>query len=380
MEPILWPALAACAALAGAVGVELALRWYWRHRSRSFVNYPNSRLTLYPHPDISEHLDKAVECRTNELGDRGGPVPKGPGRVMRGLVLGGSAAECMFLDQEKSWPAVLETLLQKASGEGRLPQGRVYIGNVARSLVNPQGLLRVASQILPEREPQDWIIIMTGNSVVVHWMTHGAGLKAAVPLYSDDDLFAVCPGTQFTWTLKGSATRRALAFAKRRWRPQVLQNAGRFLLKNRRMRAAATQFVKLPPVAESRYFAESCQYLRELIRLCRQHASRVIVIGQGWLEYDALSPEQAKLPWFGCVGDLKDSHFASLKSLSDAFEVVHRATLALAREEGAETLDARQMVPGRIGLLYDDGHYSNTGSRMLAESLTEYILAGKPPA
>ncbi len=379
MTLMLWTGVGLGAAVGLLAAVELAVRWHFRRRSRSYAFFPNSTVVYHPDPAASAYLDPVTERRINELGERGGPLPKGPGRVLRGLVLGGSAAECLLLDQPKTWPAVLESLLQRAADEGRLPAGRVHVGNVARAMVNAQGLLRMARRLLPERERLEWIFVMTGYPVVLRWLNHGAELDAAIPPYDDDDLFAVSPDFGFGWGLKGSATRKALAFWKHRRRPRVVREAGQFLLRNRRMRAAATDFVSLPNVAESRYFAESCEHLRALIRLCRRHAERVIVIGQGWIELEGLSPEQQRLLWFGRVGEGPEWRFASTQSLTEAYEAVHRATLALAREEGAETIDGRAVVPGEFGMFYDDGHYANAGAKVLAEALAAHVL-GEPSA
>src|SRR6516164_4342452 len=62
----------------------------------------------------------------NSLGLRGSETPSGP--VRRVIALGGSTTECLYLDQEKTWPALVER-----GWNERDATRRTWIGNAGRS-------------------------------------------------------------------------------------------------------------------------------------------------------------------------------------------------------------------------------------------------------
>ncbi|HPQ66568.1 MAG TPA: hypothetical protein PLI51_07585 [bacterium] len=91
-----------------------------------FIWPPFLEETFFPDQKIMPGTSAQAWFRTNSLGLRSyEPAPNDDYRV---LVLGGSAAECLYLTQRDTWPRRMVTLLHQAR-----PGIRTWVGNGGRS-------------------------------------------------------------------------------------------------------------------------------------------------------------------------------------------------------------------------------------------------------
>ena len=202
------------------VGAELFTRGWLARRGRPYTWAPWTRTRLILDRETLPTLEPVVEHRINGDGERGDPVPEDRQGLFRVLVVGGSAAECWFLDQQSSWPHVLQQTLRQPENLRRLGARNVHVGNIARSLVAARHIDTVLERILPHYEHLDAIVFMVGASDIVHWLEKGT------PTVIDDVLptnmlFAQHPDGPFGWGPRTLALRR-IASA---WRHRV-QNPG----------------------------------------------------------------------------------------------------------------------------------------------------------
>ena len=114
----------------GALAELLARSWV-RSRSEYFILRSYTTTLMRVDRETLPQLESEVRIAINGDGERGPDPPKNWSDTYRVLVAGGSAAECYLLDQETSWPHVIQDEL--AAQSGRLGARKVHVGNIFSS-------------------------------------------------------------------------------------------------------------------------------------------------------------------------------------------------------------------------------------------------------
>lgn len=99
--------------LAGLIG-ELAFRWIrpLPPFRTSIPLRPNSRMEL--HTDLRGVATQGIHT-TNSWGFRGDAPPKDWNKYYTIIAVGGSTTQCFYLDDEKTWPRLLEKYLTSST-------------------------------------------------------------------------------------------------------------------------------------------------------------------------------------------------------------------------------------------------------------------------
>jgi hypothetical protein len=120
--------------------------------------------------------------------------------------------------------------------------------------------------------------------------------------------------------------------------------------------------------------------LRSVIRILREHSTRVVVIPQMWIEKD-FTPEEARQMWMFAAGkpykqqvDAYYAHALIWPLLKRIYEISER----VAREEGVESLDLQQRVPRDLEHYYDDMHHTPKGCQLVAQLIAEHLVNTSP--
>ncbi len=122
-------------------------------------------------------------------------------------------------------------------------------------------------------------------------------------------------------------------------------------------------------------------YLRSIATMARELDVRLILVTQPalWRE-DLTEVEEAQL-WLGGIGDFQaepgHEYFASA-ALGRAMDAYNATLLGVCAELGVECVDVAAALPRDLDTFYDDVHFTEAGSRLVAEHLAEYLL-GQPP-
>jgi len=115
--------------------------------------------------------------------------------LYRVLVAGGSAAESYILDQEASWPIVLQRILERPENLKRLGASHVHVGNIGKSGVGAELLDFILQRVLRRMDRLDVIMIMVGASDALHWLHEGAPPTPFRPSTADTNMNDVLVGT-----------------------------------------------------------------------------------------------------------------------------------------------------------------------------------------
>jgi lysophospholipase L1-like esterase len=128
--------------------------------------YPNSVRYLYPSEEITPGVSGVSRFSTNSYGARG-REPNGRERL-RILTLGGSTTACTVLDDTKTWPAVLERLLDRRLGA----KNEVWVANIGMDGLVSDHLLMHVKYYLPQLPHIDYVIVQAGSNDMGLWFHH----------------------------------------------------------------------------------------------------------------------------------------------------------------------------------------------------------------
>jgi lysophospholipase L1-like esterase len=356
-----------------AVGViEAGCRWWIRRRSRYYVWPPRTRLDIRPAPEVFPQLDPRACFDVNQDGERGGKAPGDEPGLFRILAAGGSAVECYALDQAKTWPGVLERMLNELDNLHALGARRVHVGNVGHSGVGSAELDVILERILPQYRRLDAILIMVAASDVYHWLEEGAPPSSPPPPVPEDMLFACHPSQRFGW----KPSRWALAEVARRlhrsWfgRVEVKERAGSWFAAARRMRAEAKE-VRTTTPDPGVVLSHFEQHFRRAVSKAKAHADRVLVLRQPWFEKDYTAEEAARF-WHGGAGKPwkeKVSVYYSLEVVNRLLALVEARVVKVAEALGVPHVDLRAGLNEGLRHYYDHDHYTPAGAAVVASAV-----------
>jgi lysophospholipase L1-like esterase len=381
LSALAWTAATAGALAAFVVAVELGARaWLARH-GRYFVWAPGSRMRLEIDRTTLPTLEQVAEHSINADGERGDEVPPDAG-TFRVLVVGGSAAECYYLDQRTQWPSVLQQALARPENLARLGARRVHVGNIARSLVTCRHVDRILEKTLPRYGKLDAIVFMVGASDVVTWMEHGTPARIEDGPIPPGQLFAQHPEGPFGWTPRKAAVRRIASAAKRRLlrRVDVRERAGKRLAEVRAMRAAATTLVRTPPDARP-MLDHFERWFERCLERARAKAPLVLVVRQPWLE-KRFTPEEERWLWSYAVGrpyHQKCTTYFAHEAAWELLRAVDRRAEAVATRMGVAQVDLMPLLPADFATWYDEQHHTPAGCRLVGEAAARALVEAARP-
>lgn len=360
-----------------AAGAEILSRFALRRRGEYFVFPPGLRLHLTPDREVFPELERLVQFEVNRDGERGPePPPARNGeKVYRVLVAGGSQPEGYVLDQPTCWPGALHAALDAAPAR-MLGAARVHVGSIARSGVGSAALDLILERVLPRYPRLDVIAILVGASDVLQWLEQGAPAAPPAPPRVHD-LFMCHPEGPFRWTFEGSALVEQLRRWRRQWlRPVVFQpRAASWIGRARAMRARAAE-IRETTADPSPMLDHFERALLRVVRRAQQHADRVIVIEQPWLD-GPFTPDEAAHLWHGGAGQAWRSDLSTYYSFDVVSELVarlNRRSAAVARAAGAEYLELMPVLDGRLTHYYDGFHATPEGARRIARAVAAALL------
>jgi lysophospholipase L1-like esterase len=366
------------AALALGLVAELGCRWWIRRSTRYHVWPPGLRLDLRQDPDVFPEVEPRVLVEINADGERGADVRGDEPGLFRVLVAGGSAVECLALDQPTTWPGALERLLNAPENLQTLDALRVHVGNIGRSGIGSEDLDDILERVLPQYRHLDAILIMVGASDVYHWLEDGAPPARAPTPIPKHALFSCHPGQVFGWKPRATALVEVARRARRLWlRPlEVKEHAGSWVPAARRMRAEAKE-VRTTVPDPSTVLSSFEHHFRRLLRCAAAYADQVLVVRQPWFE-KAYTAEEAARFWHGGMGKAWKQAitvFYSHEVINGLLGLVDARAAKVADELGVHHLQLRPLLAQGLHHYYDHDHYTPDGAAVVARAVAAALLA-----
>jgi len=343
---------------------------------RCFVWRPNTTTVFTPDPVAVPGVHGPSRVTVNALGIRGDEVAHQDYKV---LAMGGSATECLYLDQAETWPYILQTTL---SGKGKRT---VWVGNTGRAGLAVQELALQLQHLLPQIPDIDLVIALIGvNALTRPLACHPSSLPTGDArrrgMRALRRAFAVVPrsaepGCGSTWgSLLSRAARPSTPTGPRQG------STGRWMQRFRADRQSAQEMYDSIPLMHS-FLASYARNIHGLIDFAKHSSVRILLVTQPTMWRRDLPPRLESLLWTGGgpgFGWREPDFYYSAGALAEGMDEINRALCRTCRERQVEFLDLAAQVPRDATVFYDDVHFNESGARLVARILAEYLL-DRPP-
>ena len=368
--------------LAAILAAEFVARWWFRGQDKYWLWKPYCREEFGLVAEAYPKCPSPVRFIVNSDGERGYEVPRNVPKLYRVLVAGGSAAESYILDQEASWPMVLQRILERPENLKKLGASHVHIGNIGKSGVGAEMLDFILQRVLGRMGRFDAIMIMVGASDALHWLHAGGPPTPVRAITADtdmDNIFGWHPLGPFRLRLRKTAltevARRIHRVVMRpTWRHKDI---GGSLLRAAKMRENAEEVrteVQHAEVAVDNFEV----YFRKALKTAQTMTDRLIVLRQPWL---AQPPQGEEQRWHhlihGAVGNVFQNEvkvFYSTEAVCEAQALIDERTVQVAQELGIECYDVRSMIEPSFDCYYDLYHFTPAGAARAADIVGKVVL------
>ncbi len=365
----------------GLVALELAARVRFPAPRDYAILPPRYERTFEPRPEIMPGVSGPSLYRTNSLGLRGDePALDADPRL---VAVGGSATECLYLDQSEAWPQIVQERL-------RASHPHAWVGNAGRSgHTTREHLLQIERLIASEPKPQ-LLLVMAGVNDLCKRLaqdadydpramqapeTHRALVLSAFSVLPDG------PESNLPW-FKQTALWRLASHLRSRYTtdPRVQQTTGDIYIEWRRRRHAASALRKdLPDLGTA--LEEFRDNLSTCVREARAAGVAVALLEQPALWKDGLPPELEALLWMGGVGEYTTTdgcEYYTSSALAQGLARYNKVVGDVGAAEGAQVVALSSAISGEPRYFYDDVHFTEEGARAVA-ALVADALASQPP-
>lgn len=151
---------------------------------------------------------------------------------------------------------------------------------------------------------------------------------------------------------------------------QTYNGEGGFYITKREARQKSDEIIdSLPDVSPG--LEEYVHNLNRIIDLARDLDLGLLFMTQPHLWRADLSLEDKKLLWFGQIAGT--SHYYSVRVLAEGMQLYNQALLKVCNARGVDCLDLCRALPQSTRVFYDDVHFNENGSSLVAEELARYF-------
>ena len=337
---------------------------------------PNRYQLLWPDEKFVPGISGQTKFTVNEFGLRGIPLPQGHD-AFKIVAVGGSTTEVLYLDDSEAWPHLLMENLNEESG---IPVWVANAGQSGRSTVDHLVLL----DAMPFLADADMLIFLIG----INDLTPALALKGSSTQDMLERKAANFRQDLFRWSSQPFSKRTKLyQLSENAAQNAALEIRGRSLSPTQtrtghwydveRAKRAKGPRVKLPDLSTG--FAEYRSRVRDLARRCDELETRCLFVTQPTMWRADLSPREESLLWVGWVGQLTAPvGYGSPGQLRQAMDSYNYQLLNVCRRDGLECFDLASLMPADTSAFYDDFHFNENGSRIVARLLTDYLLSISP--
>lgn len=342
---------------------------------------PGLNKVFKPSSEIMPGISGLSRFSINSVGLRGDePDPLATYRI---LTIGGSTTECLYLDQNETWPY----LLQQALNQQAQPQ-RVWVGNGGMSGRTAWHHL-AALEYLPLDELKiDAIIAIVGINDLTLRLSQDANYDPNPMAKADAQewlLAETFPASNLSqpgepW-IKNTALWRLLQQVTRsNSQKNVQDQAGRTYITWREHRQNAVDIRdELPDLSSA--LETYASNLNKMIDVANERSVRLILVTQPTLWRPDLPEDLAALLWLGGVGNFQSEDskpYYSVSALDRAIQAYNDTLLQVCRVRKVECVDLASMLEKDTTVFYDDVHFNESGARKVAAVLADYLRTRSP--
>jgi lysophospholipase L1-like esterase len=353
---------------------EWALSFVFPRPEQFYVRRPNLHAIFLPREDIMPGVTGPSEFITNSLGVRGDEFSANqPYRI---LAIGGSTTECLYLDQHKAWPYLIERRLRGSTGLN------VWVGNVGVSGHNTRDHIVYMRYLLQQYPKIDAVLNLVG--------ANDLSLNLSNPNYNPHFLensgaeveavwraFYMRPSRLEKWWYRKTSLWNLWGTLQRAYLSGPRQDRrGEIYSRWRSDRRGAVIVDRLPDLEPG--LSEFRRNLNTMVDLAAAHAVRLIFLTQPTIWREDLPARETGMLITGRVAHPRHegrTEYYSVKALAEGMARYNRVTLDVCRARNVECIDLAGKLPKDLTVFYDDEHFNDHGSQMVAQVVSEQLLA-----
>ena len=347
------------AALTAVVLVDVILTAIVSSPNDYLTATPNSGFVWEMNDELIPGIDSTSKVRFNNIGARSSELKIGDTRI-KIAAFGGSTTACLALDQEYVWT----NLLQNKLGSN------FWVGNFGRPGNNSGHHTLQTQFILEKTELKDtkYVIILVGVNDLCGYL---ADSTKYLQDYSDLNYklaaFEHIPNEGLPWyrtrflfkTIK-NFKRRITFLSSAKTYPEAIQET-------RDKRIKADKPDRLPELKPG--ILKYRERLSKIIQNCKTHGTQPIFFCQPVMWSDSLNYDLEKLLWFGHYNDLalQKTKYYDTPSLAKGMKIFNEALLDVCNKEAVPCFWLT--LPQNTEAFYDDCHFNESGSRLVASQM-----------
>jgi hypothetical protein len=368
---------------------EGVLRYLYPDPTGFFLHTPYDSRVYHANSETLPGVNGPSYFTINSKGVRGDELT--PDYTYRIMALGGSTTECLYLDQSKAWPNLLQTKLNE--GQDR---HKVWGGNFGKTGVSTREHRFQVPRLLSDFRDIDAALFLFGvNDALIRlarWQFYDPEY-AEKPENLDNLLYrsyAVVPKNEETVESESSRFK-TIELTQSFFQPpptghiddvkpiHIEDEAGTVYIPRREYRKTAKAIWDETPDLES-CLLEYERNIQVCIEAARRRSVRIVFLTQPVLWDPDLPEELRDLLWTGGVGSIAGEglDYYSVRVLAEVMEAYNNKLKEIAEKEGLEIVDLASMLPKDTGIFYDDCHFNDNGSWIVSEIIAQYLLE-RPP-
>ena len=360
---------------------ELVLKVFLPPQKTFQVLKPNLHHSFSTDPKYCPGIYETSNYITNSLGMRADELTSDYSDYI--FTIGGSTTECLFLDQDEAWPAILEKGLGK----------KTWVGNIGQSGRGSRHHLLQVRYLLDQHPEVKTVIMMLGINDFAKRLKQGNSykyldhssnefVKDALGItfrkYPESLRFEVYdPNRAFykqtaIWRLLRKLKDRYLLRSRQKQVGGQHQEKGCEGLKEvRAKRQAGKPYIEeLPDMSDGlREYRNNLIYISEQ---CKKRNVRLILITQATMWSEDVSIELQDLWWF-LQSD--GPRYYGPAAAAKGIKMYNDVTLDVCRAENIECIDIAKTFPKDTSVFYDDLHFNEQGAQRVADEILKHLLS-----
>jgi len=347
---------------------ELVLRFIIHPQNKFYLWSPSRKYIFKPYPGVMPGVGNRAIFQINSDGVRGDELTSKSSFNI--LAIGGSTTECLYIDQWKSWPYILQKNLSA------LFKQNVWVGNLGRSGLSTTGNLIEMKYLLPQYRQVDLILVLAGfndfqssllNTFIqnsyksdrekIEMVFVGRPPKERAKFYENSVLWSIVKKTIIYYFQKDN-------------KEIVEDSVGSWYIGARNDRKRALEICNnLPDLSISLKIFEN--NINEIIDLAKKRSIRIIFVTQPSIWKNNLTASEKDLLWFGFTADKRK--YYSIEALAAGLKKFNSRLMEACKKRNIEYIDLTDSLPQDTSVFYDDVHFNESGCLKVAEVITSYL-------
>ncbi len=338
---------------------------------------PKTHRRFQAPPGVLPGINGPTIFSTNSLGIRGDETSAAD--QYRILCIGGSATECMYLDDSRTWPYLLQQCLSRRCGS----HGKIWVGNIGKSGLNTVDHIIQVKRQVPSLPTSNCLLLLIGvNDCIATLMGSKCSVNAFDPEKREANLFFhvddyIKNYKDFkTWPIRRTAIWSFARLTRNTFcrTPDYQDDEAAFYVTKRKTRASATRIIDHLPsldLALQRYRIN----LVEIKRLADSMKVRLVLVTRPTMWRKDLDTFPASLLWIGgiCNDQGNPQAYYSVGALAAAMELFNSTLIDFCNEAHVEFIDLASHVPESTSAFYDDCHFNDDGSIIISKIVCSYL-------